>query len=98
SRGPGSGHRLRVMGSTAEHIGRCHHDERLAPPPREASIEVGQKRTLATTPFLPLVPAGKTLSLDPAHALHRAQVLLQRCDKEQPRSRALRACDKGTER
>ena len=52
SRGPGSGHRLRVMGSAAEHIGRRHHDERLAPSLDEAGIEVGQKRTLAATPFL----------------------------------------------
>ena len=85
------------MGSAAEHIGRCHHDERLAPSLDEAGIEVGQKRSLATTPFLHLVPAGKTLGLDPAHALHCAQVLLNRCNKEQPRSGALRIGDKGAE-
>src|SRR6516165_4825995 len=86
--GPGSDHRLRVMGSAAEHIGCRHDDEGIPARADEASVEVGQKRALTTSSFRRLVPVGETLYLDPAHTFHRAQVILYRSDEEQSRSGA----------
>ena len=56
-RGPGPRHRLRVMGSAAEHVGRRHDDQRLPTGANEAGIEIGQKRALATSCFGRLVPS-----------------------------------------
>ena len=95
--GPGSDHRLRVMGSAAEHIGCRHDDEGIPARADEASVEVGQKRALTTSSFGRLVPVGETLCLDPTHTFHRAQVILHRRDEEQSRSGALLLGDERAE-
>src|SRR5262245_55154847 len=81
-RGPGSGHRLRMMGSAAEHVGRRHDDKRVPARADEAGVEVSQESALTTFSSPRLIPVGETLRLDPAHTLHRAQIVLNRRDEE----------------
>lgn len=79
-RRPGFGHWL-VM-RPAEYVGTSDDNNGLPASDEEASIEVGQVRSIHARSRCP-APIAEALDPDPAHSFHRAQVVIMRRDEQQ---------------